>query len=142
MELNLENLSVEDLKALRTNINLLLKDKCKPKYEGNTFFIKPGDLFFIRICYTDNDETGNTLYRININNPNGDSYYRNVEESFIDECLPISEEVFDSLVIYRNKLIDQFIEFRNEQDVERFNYKESLTAEFSKKLQEIINDQK
>lgn len=142
MELNLENLSVEDLKTLRTNISILLKDKCKPKYEKNTYFINLKDVSFIRICYSDSYINGDLFYRIEISKPDGLTSFRNVEESFIDECLPISEEIYRSLFDYKNEFFNKIVDFSYKQDIERSNYKESLTEEFSKKLQEIINDQK
>ena len=142
MELQLENLSIEDLKTLRTNISILLKDKCKPKYEKNTYFINLEDVSFIRICYSDNYVDGDLFYRIEISKSDGVTSFRNVEESFIDECLSISEEIYRSLLDYKNEFFNKIVDFNYKQDIERLNYKESLTIEFSKKLQEIINDQK
>lgn len=49
MKLQLENLSVEKLKVLREDINLLLKNKYEPKYKENTCFINPKDLSFLCI---------------------------------------------------------------------------------------------
>lgn len=142
MELNLENLSVEDLKTLQKNINLLLKDKCKPKYEKNTYFINPEDSSFIRICYSDNYVEGNLFYRIEISKSDGVTSFRNVEESFIDKCLSIPEEIFRSLLDYKNEFFNKIFDFNYKQDIERLNYKESLTAEFSKKLREVIKEYK
>lgn len=136
MELDLENLSVEDLKTLRTNINLLLKDKCKPKYKENTCFIKPDDLFFIRIREVFDD----AVYRVIINNSKGDSYFDHVNESFIDKCITISEEVYQSLLTYKSEFLDKIIDFGKEQNVEMANYKESLINEFNNKLREVINE--
>lgn len=138
MELNLENLSVEDLKTLRTNINLLLKDKCKPKYKENTCFIKPDDLFFIRIREVFDD----AVYRVIINNSKGDSYFDHVNESFIDKCVTISEEVYQSLLTYKSEFLDKIIDFGKEQNVEMANYKESLINEFKDKLREVIKEYK
>lgn len=142
MELNLENLSVEDLKTLRTNINFLLKDKCEPKYKEQEYFINPENLSFIRMCYSDYYVDGNLFYRIEINDSDGVTTFRNVEESFIDKCISISEKIYISLLDYKDKFINKLFDFSYKQDIERSNYKESLTKEFSKKLQEIINDQK
>jgi hypothetical protein len=137
---NLENLSVEDLKTLHKNINLLLKDKCKPKYEKNTYFINPEDLSFIRICYSDNYVDGNLFYRIEISKSDGVTSFRNVEESFIDKCLSISEEIFRSLLDYKHEFFNKIFDFNYKQDIERSDYKESLINEFKDKLQEIIKE--
>ena len=137
---NLNNLSVEDLKILRTNINLLLQDKCKPKYEKNTYFINPEGLSFIRICYSDYYVDGNLFYRIEISKSDGVTSFRNVEESFIDECLSISEEIYRSLLDYKNEFFNKIFDFSYKQDIERSNYKESLINEFEDKLRETINE--
>ena len=142
MELNLENLSVEDLKTLRTNINFLLKDKCEPKYKDDTYFINPEDLFFIRICYSDYYVDGNLFYRIEISESDGNTIFRNVEESFIDKCLSISEEIYISLLDYKDKFINKLFDFKSKQDVEIFNYKKSLINEFKDKLREVIKEYK
>ena len=105
MELNLENLSVEDLKTLHKNINLLLKDKCKPKYKEQEYFINPENLSFIRMCYSDYYVDGNLFYRIEINDFDGVTTFRNVEESFIDKCISISEKIYISLLDYKDKFI-------------------------------------
>lgn len=140
MELNLENLSVEDLKTLRTNINFLLKDKCEPKYKEQEYFINPENLSFIRMCYSDYYVDGNLFYRIEINTSDGNTIFRNVEESFIDKCLSISEEIYTSLLDSKDKLIDKLFDFKSKQDAETFNYKKSLTNEFEDKLREVINE--
>ena len=141
MELNLENLSVEDLKTLQKNINLLLKDKCKPKYKENTYFISPNKLSFIRICYSDYRINNDLFYRIEINGYDGVTSFRNVEESFIDEYLSISEEIYRSLLDYQNEFFNKKIfDFVHKQDIERLNYRKSLINEFKDKLQETINE--
>lgn len=143
MELQLENLSIKDLKELRANINLLLKDKYKPKYKKNTYFINPKDLSFIRICYSDYRVIDNDLvYRIEINGSDGVTLFRNVEESFIDKCLSISKKVYTSLLDYKDKFINKLFDFNYKQDIERSNYRKSLINEFEDKLQEVIKEYK
>ena len=141
MEIQLENLSVEDLKTLRTNINFLLKDRCEPKYKEDTYFINPVDLFFIRIGYSDyRVDGGDLFYRIEINDSDGVTSFRNVEESFIDRCLSISEEIYISLLDYKNKFTNKVFDFVYKQDVERSNYKKSFITSRSLSSNSFIND--
>lgn len=139
MELNLENLSVEDLKTLYKNIDLLLKDKCKPKYKPNDYLIDPDDFFFIQVVKTYDNDINNTCYRINVNDSNGHDYLRYVNEPYMDKCLIISKEIYDSLLNYKNELRDKLVNFKNKQFDEISNYRKLLSNEFKNKLQEVIN---
>lgn len=142
MKLQLENLSVEELKILHKDINLLLKNKYKPKYEKDTYFINPKDLSFFHIRYSDYHIDNSLFYQIEISTSDGNTISCKVEESFIDKCFSISKKVYISLLDYKNEFMNKTYDFIYKQDIERSNYQKSLINEFENKLQEVINEYK
>jgi hypothetical protein len=140
MKFQLENLSVEELKILREDINLLLKNKYEPKYKENTCFINPQNLSFLCIHCAYDDVDIDRYYRIVINNLNGENYMHNVDESFLNKCLVISKEIYNSLLFDRNEIKDKINNLKDKQINEFYNYEKSLNSEFKEKLQKVINE--
>jgi hypothetical protein len=132
MELQLENLSVEELENLRSEIDSLILSKFNPKYKEEGCFINPKDLSFGYI-----NGIVDTAYEIIINSY-GNHHTTYVSEHYLDNCIIISQEDYNELYISKSDLLNELYEFRNEKYKEIQNFTESLEKKVKDKVQEMI----
>lgn len=138
MKLQLENLSVEELKILREDINLLLKNKHKPKYKEEDCFINPKDFSFGYILDINNIDYVVLTHSLSDKN----HHVSYVSEQFLDNCIIISQDYYDELYISKNDLFNDINKFRDEKNKEVKDFIDSLEKEFNYKVQEIIDGYK
>lgn len=133
--MDLKNLSIEELKNLRLEIDSLIKKKFNPKYKEEDCFINPNDLSFGYILGIINTEYEIVLHSLSHGNPT--SY---VSEQGLNNCIFISQEDYNELCISRNDLFNDFYKFRDEKNKEIQNFMKSLEKGFKDKVQKMIKD--
>lgn len=129
---NLENLSIEELKNLRSEITSLIEEKFAPKYKEDDCFINPKDLSFGYILGI------GTEYEISVNF-NSESL-QHVSEQYLDNCIIISQEDYDELLISENDISNDVYKFRDEKYKEIRIFKESLEKKLKDKIQKMITE--
>lgn len=120
--MDLKSLSVEELENLRSEIDSLIKEKFVPKYKEETCFINPKDLSFGYVF-----GIFGTKYEIVVNFLFGDDHtIERINESYLDNCVFISQEDYDELYISRNDLFNDICKFRDEKYKEIKDFTDSL----------------
>ena len=134
--MDLKNLSVEELEKLRLEIDSLIEEKFTFKYNEDTCFINPKDLSFgyvLDTCYPN--------YAVSLNYFESSSL-KHVPESYLNNCIIISQEDYDELLISENDISNDVYKFRDEKYKEIQIFKESLEKKLKDKVQKIITEYK
>ena len=136
--IDLKSLSIEELESLRSEIDSLIKEKFNPKYKEEDCFINPNDLSFGYIL-----GIFGTKYEIVVNFLSGGDYtIERVNESYLDNCVFISQEDYDELYISSNDIFNEVSIFRDEKQKEIQDFMKSLEEGFKSKVQKMIKEYK
>ena len=136
--MDLKKLSIKELEDLRSKITSLIEEKFIPKYKEEDCFINPNNLCFGYIL-----GVFDAKYEVVINSlSGGDHTTERVDESYLDNCVFISQEDYDELYISRNDVFNEVYKFRDEKQQEIRDFMNSLEKEFNQKVKNVINEYK
>lgn len=131
--MDLKSLSIKELENLRSEIDSLIEEKFNPKYKEEDCFINLNDLSFGYILGIIGTE-----YEIAVNF-NAESL-QHVSEQYLDNCIIISQEDYDELLISENDISNDVYKFRDEKYKEIQIFKKSLEKKLKDKVQKMIKE--
>jgi hypothetical protein len=131
--MDLKKLSKKELENLQNEIFSLLNED-KSKYKLNTTFIHPKKMEPFKII----EIIDGFKYKIMIYKSNFMHVDWIVEESFVDISIPVTNEVFDKLIIKHSQYSEEIINFNELKYQEMDNFYIEKSEEYINLIEEYI----